>query len=59
MNTCMKLHELGEFNDYLQFKPKKGNNEEGEKDELLEKLSRITLSDSNNSYYEKKVPSFH
>ena len=55
MNTCKKLHELGEINDYLQIKTNKESNVEGAKDQLLEKLAGITLSDSNNSYYEKKV----
>ena len=59
MNTCIQLHELGEINDYLQFKNNKQSKEEVHIDQLLEKLSGIILSDSNNSYYEKKVGSFH
>ena len=52
MKTCVKLHEIGEIDDYLHVnKP----TSDKQLSSLLEGLSGLTLPNSKNSYYENKV----
>lgn len=58
MNTCIKLHDLGEIDEYLQITYNKVKKEGITVDDLTTKLSEITILEGKNCYYEKKVPVF-
>ena len=55
MNTCIKLHNLGEIDEYLQITYNSVKKDGIIMDDLTTKLSEMNILEGKNCYYEKKV----